>query len=1176
MSSSFHKIIEKLSASSVDPKLAPNLAERVVAIAQKSPNQTVFSTLIRSFGRFDDTVSADIYELAKSESASSKSSGSVTPVTSNADVLENKPVYQKAGLIIPPNASKTLATRPESLGLQSLARQKKASSSPVRHSLSSDENGYSNKRSHGGTTSIDPNTERVEFKKPKPAPDHHSSVQNPRTANALPVGHGLSEKAREKYETYREQRRRMDEGVSWENGSRHDRTNSRASSARPSRFNRSTRNRYPPTRHSGYWDERAVEYPEEDTEPPRDRARWEMEQSRLDRDWYMNSETNNLFGDESHNPFAEFETDLDREREDLLRLQQKKKMSMRSVERARENNLWETNRMVTSGITKLSDVSMELDTNEERRVHLLVHELRPHFLDGQEFTLQQQNTITAVRDPQSDLAVVSKKGSALVRERREFKERQKAATAATALAGTALGNVMGVREKEPSENMEKHMKKTPEPSRARKNHDDLPSKKELPIARVKSLREQRELLPAFAVREQLLSIIRDNQVTVVVGETGSGKTTQLAQFLYEDGQGKLGMIGCTQPRRVAAMSVAKRVSEEMGVQLGTLVGYSIRFEDVTSPQTIIKYMTDGVLLRESLVQNDLDRYSVIIMDEAHERSLNTDILMGLLRTILSRRRDLKLIVTSATMNAQRFSEFFGGAPQFTIPGRTYPVDVLFSKAPCSDYVEAAVRQVLQIHVSQPAGDILVFMTGQEDIEVTCDVIKERLAQLTDAAPLSVLPIYSQMPADLQTKIFDAAEPGVRKVVVATNIAETSLTVDGISYVVDTGFCKLKMYNAKMGIDTLQITPISQANANQRSGRAGRTGPGVAYRLYTESAFVREMFQTTLPEIQRTNLSNTVLLLKSLGVKNIMDFDFMDRPPAATLTTSSYELWTLGALDNFGNLTALGSKMANFPMDPSLAKLLIIAAEYGCSNEVLTIVSMLSVPSVFYRPKERLEESDAAREKFHVPESDHLTLLNIYLQWERNHCSVAWCTKHFLHSRSLSRARSIRDQLLDIMKFQKLPIVSCKSDWDVIRKVLCSAYFNQAATAKGIGEYVHLRTGMPCHLHATSSLYGLGYLPDYVIYHELVLTSKEYMNVVTSVDPYWLAEFGGAFYTLKERVKKGSKIVDTVYSKKTELEDQIENDRLKEEEEKERARLQVKAKPRSRVVRAKPARRIHGF
>lgn len=572
-------------------------------------------------------------------------------------------------------------------------------------------------------------------------------------------------------------------------------------------------------------------------------------------------------------------------------------------------------------------------------------------------------------------------------------------------------------------------------------------------------------------------------------------------------------------------------------------------------------MTDGVLLRESLTERDLDKYSCIIMDEAHERALNTDVLMGLIKKVIARRRDLKLIVTSATLNSDRFSRFFGGAPEFIIPGRTFPVDIQYSRSPCEDYVDSAVKQVLSIHVSQPAGDILVFMTGQEDIEVTCELVEERLQQLVDPPKLLVLPIYSQMPADLQAKIFDRAPPGVRKVIVATNIAETSLTVDGIMYVVDGGFSKLKVYNPRMGMDTLQITPISQANASQRAGRAGRTGPGKAFHLYTEQAFKNEFYIQTIPEIQRTNLANTVLLLKSLGVKDLLDFDFMDPPPQDTITTSLFDLWALGALDHIGDLTQLGRTMTAFPMDPSLAKMLITSTtDYACSEEMLTIVSMLSVPSVFYRPKERQEESDAAREKFFVPESDHLTLLHVYTQWKSNGYSDGWCIRHFLHPKALRRAKEIREQLHDIMVGQReMQLVSCGTDWDVIRKCICSGYYHQAAKVKGVGEYVNLRTSVTVQLHPTSALYGLGYLPDYVVYHELILTSKEYMSCVTSVDPHWLADLGGVFYSLKSKEYSGKekRVIEGEFNRKMEIERQMAEDREREqrrrveEEEKER-------------------------
>lgn len=893
----------------------------------------------------------------------------------------------------------------------------------------------------------------------------------------------------------------------------------------------------------------------------------------LDRDWYNSAEDGGaVLGDEMHNPFGGTEdvSWADAEREKALL---EKKMAVRSrvnpkhLQRQKDNDAWEANRMLASSVAQTRDQFQDFeDDNEDVRTHLLVHDLKPPFLDGKTVFTKQLEPVSAVRDPQSDMAVFSRKGSKVVKERRQQKERQKQAQEATGLAGTALGNIVGVKEEDTDSALPGNGGEEKAESKGNKFAEHMKKGAgQSDFSRTKSLREQREYLPAFAVREELLRVIRDNQVTVIVGQTGSGKTTQLTQFLHEDGYARHGLIGCTQPRRVAAMSVAKRVAEEMEVPLGGLVGYAIRFEDCTSRETAIKYMTDGVLLRESLTNPDLDQYSCIIMDEAHERALNTDVLMGLIKKVLARRRDLKLIVTSATMNSERFSRFYGGAPEAFIPGRTFPVDIQYSRSPCEDYVDSAVRQVLAIHVSQPQGDILVFMTGQEDIEATCELVAERLAQLNDPPKLLILPIYSQMPADLQAKIFDRAPPGVRKVIVATNIAETSLTVDGIMYVVDCGFSKLKVYNPRMGMDTLQITPISQANASQRAGRAGRTGPGKAFHLYTERAFRDEFYIATIPEIQRTNLANTVLLLKSLGVKDLLDFDFMDPPPQDTITTSLFDLWALGALTNLGELTDLGRQMTSFPMDPSLAKLVITSSTtYACSEEVVTIVAMLSVPSVFYRPKERLEESDAAREKFFVHDSDHLTLLTVYQQWVANGARDGWCTKHFLHPKALQRAREIRNQIVDIMKSSKMALVSCGYDLDVVRECICSGYYHQAAKRRGLGEYVNLRTSVAVQLHPTSALYNSGDPPDYVVYHELILTSKEYMSCVTAVDPHWLADLGGVFYSVKEKgfdgAGRGRREIE--FSKREELERGIEADRRRQREL-EREAVEGKARGREK-------------
>lgn len=622
------------------------------------------------------------------------------------------------------------------------------------------------------------------------------------------------------------------------------------------------------------------------------------------------------------------------------------------------------------------------------------------------------------------------------------------------------------------------------------------------------------------------------------------------------------MIGCTQPRRVAAMSVAKRVSDEMGTKLGKEVGYAIRFEDCTSEDTLIKYMTDGILLRESLRDGDLESYSAIIMDEAHERSLSTDVLFGILRDIVARRQDLKLIVTSATMDATKFAQFFGNVPTFTIPGRTFPVDLFFSKNATEDYVDAAVKQALQIHLGNLEGDILIFMPGQEDIEVTCEVLTDRLAEIDNAPQLSVLPIYSQLPSDLQAKIFQKSEEGLRKCVVATNIAETSLTVDGIMYVIDSGYCKLKVYNPRIGMDALQIYPISQANANQRSGRAGRTGPGMAYRLYTERQYKEELLPLTIPEIQRTNLANTVLLLKSLGVIDLLQFHFMDPPPQDNILNSLYQLWILGALDAGGALTTLGRQMAEFPLDPPQCQMLIMSCQMGCSAEILIIVSMLSVPSIFYRPKGREEEADGVREKFQVPESDHLTYLNVYQQWKMNHYSSNWANEHFIHIKALRKVREVRQQLKDILTQQKLDMKSCGTDWDVVRKCICAAYFYQAARQKGLGEYVNLRTGMPCFIHPTSALYGLGTSPEYVVYHDLIQTGKSYMREVTTIDPRWLVEYGPMFFSIKNKHtdKKRHEIENM-----TEMESQMKKAQEDMETAKENERLAEESSKRQQII-----------
>ncbi|KAG4075273.1 hypothetical protein HA402_003064 [Bradysia odoriphaga] len=654
---------------------------------------------------------------------------------------------------------------------------------------------------------------------------------------------------------------------------------------------------------------------------------------------------------------------------------------------------WEIKQMISSGVIDRSELPdfddetglLPKDEDDEADIEIEIVEEEPPFLQGHGRALNDLSPVRIVKNPDGSLAQAAMMQSALAKERREQKmlqREQEMDTIPTSLnknwidplpdddSRALAANVRGVG-MAPQEVPEwkKHVIGGKKSSFGKKT--DL------------TLIEQRQSLPIFKLRDDLIKAVTDNQILIVIGETGSGKTTQITQYLAECGFTARGKIGCTQPRRVAAMSVAKRVAEEFGCRLGQEVGYTIRFEDCTSPETVIKYMTDGMLLRECLMDFDLKSYSVIMLDEAHERTIHTDVLFGLLKQAVQKRPEIKLIVTSATLDAVKFSQYFFEAPIFTIPGRTFPVEVLYTKEPETDYLDASLITVMQIHLREPPGDVLLFLTGQEEIDTACEILYERMKSLgPDVPELIILPVYSALPSEMQTRIFDPAPAGSRKVVIATNIAETSLTIDGIYYVVDPGFVKQKVYNSKTGMDSLVVTPISQAAAKQRAGRAGRTGPGKCYRLYTERAYRDEMLPTPVPEIQRTNLATTVLQLKTMGINDLLHFDFMDAPPVESLVMALEQLHSLSALDDEGLLTRLGRRMAEFPLEPNLSKMLIMSVALQCSDEVLTIVSMLSVQNVFYRPKDKQSLADQKKAKFNQAEGDHLTLLAVYNSWKK--------------------------------------------------------------------------------------------------------------------------------------------------------------------------------------------------
>jgi pre-mRNA-splicing factor ATP-dependent RNA helicase DHX16 len=645
--------------------------------------------------------------------------------------------------------------------------------------------------------------------------------------------------------------------------------------------------------------------------------------------------------------------------------------------------------------------------------------------------------------------------------------------------------------------------------------------KRISVAETKAaqIEETRKGLPMFTFREQILAAVAEYQVLIIVGETGSGKTTQLPQYLHEAGYTKGGQkVGCTQPRRVAAMSVAARVAEEMGVKLGNEVGYSIRFEDQTSDKTILKYMTDGMLLREFLTDPMLETYSALMIDEAHERTLHTDVLFGLVKDIARARPDLKLLISSATMDAQKFSKYFDDAPIFNIPGRRFPVDIHYTSQPEANYLAAAVTTCFQIHLSQPKGDILVFLTGQDEIEAAEQSLQETARKLGPRAPeLLICPIYANLPTDLQAKIFEPTPPNARKVVLATNIAETSLTIDGIVYVIDPGFVKENVYNPRTGMESLVVTPCSRASANQRAGRGGRVGPGKCFRLYTKWAYWNELEENTTPEIQRTNLNSVVLLLKSLGVNDLINFDFMDAPPPDTLIRALEQLYALGALNDRGELTKIGRQMAEFPTDPMLAKAVLAADKLGCVEEVLSIIAMLGEASaLFFRPKEKKIHADSARARFTVKEGgDHATYLNIWNQWCDSDFSTVWAKENYLQQRSLTRARDVRDQLVKLCDRVEVTVSTAgSSEIPIIQKALTAGFFpNAARLQKGGDSYRTVKNGLTVYLHPSGVL--LEDRPKWVIFYELVLTSKEYMRSCMPLKPEYLMEAAPHYYKKDE-------------------------------------------------------------
>jgi ATP-dependent RNA helicase DDX35 len=654
---------------------------------------------------------------------------------------------------------------------------------------------------------------------------------------------------------------------------------------------------------------------------------------------------------------------------------------------------------------------------------------------------------------------------------------------------------------------------------------------------IPALHKPAALLPIAKHKEAILYTVEKYPVTIIVGQTGSGKTTQVPQYLEKAGwcvEGKI--IGITQPRRIAVTTVAVRVAEEYGCELGKEVGYSIRFEDATSSATRIKFMTDGLLIREALVDPLLSRYAVIMVDEAHEQSISSDILLGLLKKIRKRRPELRIIVSSATLQADAFLKFFsrddsveGGTGKtseedigriISLEGRTYPIDILYSDTPVENYIETAISTVLKIHGEEPNGDILVFLTGREEIEYAVNGVNERYNGLKNGRLLS-LPLYAGLSSEQQMYVFDKAPEETRKVIFSTNIAEASVTIEGIVYVVDSGFVKLRAYDPKTGIETLIATPVSKAAAAQRAGRAGRTKPGKCFRLYTEDAY-RSLGDSSVPEVQRSNLAPFILQLKALGIDNVLRFDFLSPPPSSLMTKGLELLYSLKALDEYAKLTKpLGMRMAEIAVEPMMAKTLLVAPDFGCLSEILTIAAMTSLgKSVWVQFDDERREMEAARRKFAADEGDHLTILNAYQAFiTKGRKEARFCHDNYLNFKLMSRAVSIRAQLKRYLErfgidvSENVQTAHSQSDKaEQVRRCLTSGYFAHAARMQADGTFRNVSGSTVLHAHPSSLMFNRK--ADWVIFHEVLETAnKTFIREITKIEKNWLLEYAPDFYTI---------------------------------------------------------------
>jgi ATP-dependent helicase HrpA len=618
-----------------------------------------------------------------------------------------------------------------------------------------------------------------------------------------------------------------------------------------------------------------------------------------------------------------------------------------------------------------------------------------------------------------------------------------------------------------------------------------------------------ETLPVSERRDDIAAAIRDHQVVVIAGETGSGKTTQIPKICLELGRGVRGLIGHTQPRRLAARSVAERVAEELGTPLGSTVGYTVRFHDQVAEHTLVKLMTDGILLAEMQRDRDLLAYDTIILDEAHERSLNIDFLLGLLKQLLARRPDLKLIITSATIDPQRFADHFGGAPVLEVSGRSYPVEVRYRPIVDEDVdqVQAIVQAVDELSGEGP-GDILVFLSGEREIRDTADALRGSVPEGTE-----VLPLFARLSAAEQHRVFapHLHSSAGRRVVLATNVAETSLTVPGIRYVVDPGTARISRYSQRTKVQRLPIEPISQASATQRAGRCGRVAPGICIRLYEEEDLLARP-EFTDPEILRTNLASVILQMKALNLGDVLAFPFVEPPDRRNVKDGLDLLVELNALDPATQkLTKLGRSLAQLPIDPRLGRMVLEADRQGCVRDVLVIAAALSIQDPRERPQDRQQAAAEMHSRFTDETSDFLAYLNLwrYLQEQQKELSSSafrrLCRKEFLNYLRVREWQDLHSQLRRALRTLELSLDASPTNADAVHMSLLAGLLSHVGLRDvEKREYVGARNARWA-LVPSSSLAKKA--PRWVMAAELVETNRMWGRVAARVDPAWVERVG---------------------------------------------------------------------